>query len=183
MKYKLRHISPIVLIAIVFYFYSFLIHNSIAANDGQIGTTSSGSVNISLSIPKLIRIKNLADVSFPTYSGSGDLSFNKDITIAVNYSTGGYRITATGSGAGNAFMVIDGSKQVPYSVLFNKQTGVTGASALTPGTSLTGLTGAVKPIGSTVLNANYQVKFLDANLQAIEAGNYSGILTLVVAPE
>lgn len=154
-----------------------------AATDGQVGATSTGSANISLTLPKLIRIRNMADVLFPSYSGAGDLTFNKDITVSVNYPTGGYRITTTGSGASSAFTVAAGATTIPYAMLYNDQAGIAGTVAVTAGTPLTGQSGALRPLGTNNLNANYQVKFLETNLQSADAASYSGTLTIIVAPE
>ena len=155
---------------------------SFAASDGSIGATSTGSANISLSLGKISRIRNMADASFASYPGSGDLSFNQNVNISVNYASGGYRVTGSGSGAGGAFTIADGSNVIPYEVKFNDEVGVSGNVALSSGSALTGQTGAVKPISSTTNDANYAIKLAEADILAVDAGSYSGTISLVVAP-
>lgn len=156
-----------------------------AATDGSVGATSTGTSTLTVIIPKLIRIRNVADLNFGTYTGTGDLNQNDDVNISTNYGTAArtYRVTATGSGAASAFTVTDGTSTIAYNVYWNDATGTSGEVALTSGTPLTAQTGAVKPLSTATNNANFHGEFLEANLQAVDAATYTGTLTMVVTPE
>ena len=156
-----------------------------AATDGTLGTTSTGTSVITVTIPELILITGLADISFGTYGGTGDLNGNDDICIYTNKAAGTYGVTATGDGAASAFTITDGSNTIAYNVYFNDVSGTTGETQLitnTANTSQTGANTSSQNCGGGA-NANFHVEMLEANLQAAPAGAYSGTLTLVVAPQ
>lgn len=153
-----------------------------AATDGTVGATSTGTATISVTLPKLVRIRGMRDFAFGTYTGTGALTDNENINVSSNY-TGTYSVTGRGSGAAFAFTLTDGSNLIPYSVAYNDATGTSGQAALTTNVALTGQTGIVKPLGTATDNANYQVDITEANLQAVDAGAYSGVLSLIITPE
>lgn len=152
------------------------------ASDGTVGATSTGSAVISVTIPKLIRARSFADYSFGSYAGTGDLNGNDDLNISSNY-TGTYQVTATGSGAASAFTITDGTATIAYNVYFNDATGTGGRVAASTGVAITAQSGVVKPLSTATLNANLSIEILEANLQAVDAGTYSGTVTLVFQPE
>lgn len=158
-----------------------------AATQGNIGSTSTGTVSISASVPARVRISGLSDVAFTNQDPTADASNAQDVCVWSNTATKGYRITATGSGASNAFTLSNASLTVPYSVEWDDSSGQTTGTAMTSGTALTGLI-------STATNPNCSpgpsetasliVKMSAADLQRMQAStNYTGTLTLVVAPE
>lgn len=155
---------------------------AMAASDGNPGTTSTGTSVISVTLPQLIRIRQVSDHAFGSYAGTGDLNSNDTLNISMNYASGGYSVTGTGSGAASAFTITNGSQTIAYNVYFNDVTGNTGEAPLVSGTPLGSQTGGAVTLGATTLNANVHVEILEANLQNVNAGSYSGTLTLVVAP-
>lgn len=171
--------------AVAFLGTCFLPLSAMAATDGTIGTTSTGTANISLTIPKLIRARSFADFSLGTYTGTGDLDGNDDLNISTNYGTGTrtYQVTPAGSGAAGAFTITDGSETIAYNAYFNDATGTAGRVALSNGTALTAQGNAAKPLSTATLNANLSVNVPEANIQAVGNGTYTGTITLVFAPE
>ena len=153
-----------------------------AATDGSVGATSTGTSTITVTIPKLIRVRSMADYAFGTYTGAGDIQSNDDLNISVNYATAGYKVKGTGNGTSSAFTVTDGTQTIAYHAYFNDQTGVSGEIELTTNTDLTGQSGAATTISSTTTNANLHIKFLEADLQAVNAATYTGVITLLFTP-
>lgn len=158
-----------------------------AATQGSLGSTSTGSVSISASVPSRVRISGLSDVALTNVDPSLDASNAQNVCVWSNTSTKGYNITAAGSGAGSAFTLANAALTVPYTVEWSASSGQTSGTALTTGASLTGLT-------STATNANCAsgpsasasliVKIAAADLQNMQpSANYTGTLTMVVAPE
>ena len=158
-----------------------------AATQGSLGSTSTGSVSLSASIPSRVRISGLSDVAFTSVDPSLDAANAQNVCVWSNTGTRGYRLTATGSGAANAFTLANAALTVPYTVEWSATSGQTGGTALSAGSALTGLT-------STATNANCAsgpaasasliVKIGAADLQGMSAStNYTGTLTLLVAPE
>jgi hypothetical protein len=160
---------------------------ALAASQGSLGTTSTGSVSISASVPNRVQISNLSDVSFTNQDPSVAASNAQNVCVWSNSSTKGYNVTATGSGAANAFTLSNGAATVPYSVEWAGSSGQSAGTALAAGSMLTGLTStATHPTCSTGASssASLVVKISAANLQAMQAAtSYTGTLTLVVAPE
>lgn len=160
---------------------------ALGATQGSLGSTSTGSVAIGASVPNRVQISGLTDVSFANQDPATPAANAQNVCVWSNTSTKGYNVTASGSGAGSAFTLANGAATVPYSVEWSASSGQASGTALTSGSALTGLT-------STATNANCAsgpsstasliVKISTASLQNMQAAtNYTGTLTLVVAPE
>ena len=152
-----------------------------AATDGSLGATSTGDLLITATIPGLIQISNLDDISLGTYTGSGGLSGSDTVCVYRNGAST-YDVTATTSGAGTgSFVLTDGSNNIAYTVTYDDGNG---ATTMTYGTALTNRQNASTTStscgGST--NATVAVSVADADLQGKPAGTYSSTLVLVVAP-
>lgn len=157
-----------------------------AATQGTLGSTSQGSITISASVPNRIEISGLSDVSFLNQDPSSNASNNQDVCVWSNTASGGYNITASGSGASSAFTLANGALTVPYSVEWATSTGQTSGTALTAATNVTGLTSsATSPDCSTgSKSASLIVNMAATDLQSMAGGaTYTGTLTLLVAPE
>lgn len=158
--------------------------SAMAASDGTLGTTSTGTSTISVTVPALIKITGVADLALGTWAGSGAMTGNDDVCIYTNKAAGNYRVTATGSGGGGAFTITDGSNTIAYTAAWNDVSGTTGQAALTSGTALNGQTGAntsSQTCGGSQ-NANFYISIAEAALLAAPSGAYSGTLTMVVEP-
>lgn len=158
-----------------------------AATQGTLSSTSTGSVTINASVPNRIELTGLTDVSFLNQDPSVAASNAQNVCVWSNTSTKGYNVTATGSGAANAFTLASGALTVPYTVQWAGTSSQTSGSALASGTALHGLTSAAtNPTCATgpTSSASLIVGISAANLQAMAAATtYTGTLTLVVAPE
>jgi hypothetical protein len=165
-----------------------LTHNAaLAATQGSLGSTSTGSVSIGASVPNRVQLSGLTDVSFANQDPATPASNAQNVCVWSNTSTKGYNVTATGSGTGNAFTLANGALTVPYSIEWAGSSGQTSGTALSTGTALTGLvstaTNATCSSGPSS-TASIIVKMSTATLQSMQAAtNYTGTLTLVVAPE
>lgn len=158
-----------------------------ASTQGSLGTTSTGSVSISASVPSRVRISGLTDVAFTNVDPAVDASNAQNVCVWSNTSTRGYQLTATGSGAGNAFTLANASLTVPYTVEWSGSSGQTSGTALSSGSALTGLTSAATNANCAsgpASSASLIVKIGSASLQSMAAStSYTGTLTLLVAPE
>ena len=159
-----------------------------AATQGTVGATSTGSLNITLTIPQLVRITGLTDITMPTWDGSTDIQGTDN--VCVFSSTRRYTVTATGSGASSAFTLADGTAPTPntiaYAVEWAASSGASSGTGLTSGTALTAqTTNATSTTCAGGTNATVIVKITSANLSAAPSAgtNYTGTLTLVVAPD
>jgi hypothetical protein len=159
-----------------------------ASTQGSFGATSTGSVTINASVPGRVRISGLSDVNFTSVDPTVNASNAQNVCVWSNTSTRGYTITATGSGAANAFTLANGANPVvPYTVQWAGSSGQTSGTALASGTALTGQTSTATNqdcSAGPVSSASLIVGMGSSTLQGMVAGvTYTGTLTLVVAPE
>lgn len=170
-------------------FSSMLLANPAAAStQGSFGPTSTGSVTINASVPGRVRISGLSDVNFTSVDPSVAASNAQNVCVWSNTSTRGYSITATGSGAANAFTLASGALPVvPYTVAWAQTSGQTSGSSLAASTALTGQASTATNSDCSAgpaASASLIVSIGSPTLQSMTAGvTYNGTLTLVVAPE
>jgi hypothetical protein len=157
------------------------------ATQGSLGATSTGSISIGATVPNRVQLSGLTDVSFTNQDPATAAANAQNVCVWSNTSTKGYNVTATGSGAANAFTLANGGSTVPYSVEWAGSSGQSSGTSLVTGSALTGLT-------STATNATCSsgpgssasliVRIPTTSLQGMQAAaSYTGTLTLVVAPE
>lgn len=157
-----------------------------ASTQGTLGATSTGSVEISATVPGRVQISGLSDVLFGTVDPAAAASDAQDVCVWSNTSGRVYNITATGSGAGNAFTLTDGTNTLAYGVEWAASSGQTSGTALTAGTTLGALTSTATTADCSAgpaASASLIVNLTAADLQAAVAASYAGTLTLLVAPE
>jgi hypothetical protein len=98
---------------------------ALAATQGTLGATSTGSITISASVPNRARITGLTDVSFLAQDPNTTASSAQNVCLWSNTATKGYTITASGSGTASAFTLANGALTVPYSVQWSASSGQT----------------------------------------------------------
>jgi len=166
---------------------------SYAASQGTLGATSTGTVNISVTKTVEAQITDIQDMTLPSWSlGDGDVTLYSN--VCVYSSTGSYKVTATGSGSGNAFSIASGSNTIPYTVTWNNAGAGGGLS-----NSGTGLTSTVQSTnfgnaatttadcnggGPTNDTARIILSISNADLTAAMSSStaYTGTLTMLITP-
>jgi hypothetical protein len=154
---------------------------AIAVLLGVIGSPSPG-------LGQTVRITKLSDLSFGTITNLAiDARLSESVCVYSNSTTKGYNVTATGSGAGGAFLLGSGAATLAYQVQWNASAGQTSGTALSAGTKLGGLTStATQQICSSgpAASASLIVVIPTTALGAAAGGiGYSGTLTLVIGVE
>ena len=155
---------------------------------GNLGSSSQGQITISATIPASVQLTKLSDLSFGSLDPATATQLTENPCVWSNTATKGYSITATGSGASNAFTLSNGTTTLPYGVQWAGSTGQTTGTTLNPGTAATGFTStATNPVCASgpTTTASLIVGFTTAQMQAAvgSATAYTGTLTLVVAPQ
>jgi hypothetical protein len=188
---KIRHnqlLKHVVCFAMV---STMAVSDVMAATQGSLGETSTGSLDISVSKPARVRISDLNDLTLASWvTGDGAVSLKDDVCVYSSKAQGGYTVKATGSGAGSAFTLANGDSVLPYSVTWNS--GGVGALADT-GTQLVSnvtsakMTGAARDSSSCTGStpgptARIIVGMLATDMDAAVDGTYNGTLTLLVTP-
>ena len=162
-----------------------------AATQGSLGATSSGSISISLSVAGRVQISGLSDVAFVAVSPDVAASAAQNVCVWSNTATKGYSVTASGSGAVNAFELSGPANTVPYAVAWSDAAGQAAGQAagvpLSAGSALSGLTSsATSPDCSSggAASSSLIVTVDPATLQAAQPDTaYTGALNLRVSPQ
>ena len=152
-----------------------------AANQGTTGFTSTGDLDITLTVSDEVKISNLSDITLPGFTGT-DVSGTSEACVFRN-SGASYNITATGSGTGNAFSLTDGTSTVPYSVTYDDGSGPAGLAtgvALAADNAETTDNDDCASLGAN--NGSIEVTVTAAAAAGLPAATYTGVLTLLVAP-
>ncbi len=167
-----------------------------AANDGTVGSTSTGDLDITLTMPNLVRISGFTDIPISYVAGSGNTGVTEgtdDLCVYRNAAGGAFAITATGDGGtlnggtagsgGTAFEVANTVAAAAYTVTFTDATPTD--IALTTGNQNATALGAheTDPTCGGSTNTSVKVTFQNSALAALPSGTYDGRLTLTVAPQ
>lgn len=181
------NMKPRILLILATVVGSFTGLSAYAATDGTLAATSTGTTDVDLIIPDLVRISGLSDIDLGTYSGTGTETGDTEACIFRN-GAGTYTVTATtdkgdfriSSGAGGT-----AAQDIDFDAYWNDVTTTTGRAALTYNTALTTQSGtnttAINCGGGT--NANFSLEIAAVDMQTKVPATYSATVTLVVAPE
>lgn len=132
------------------------------------------------------RLTGLSDAAFGLIGGTSDQSVSQSICVYSSTVTGGYSVTATGSGAGGVFELSSGGAQLSYEVLWADSANQTGGTALTAAAPMSGFTSAASQQtcnSGPIASASLTVVIRSATLTSAMAGSYSGTLQITIAPE
>ena len=150
-----------------------------------------GLVAAPASAADTVRISGLSDVAFGSISSfSTDAVNAQDVCLyAKNPPQNAYRITASGSGAGGAFTLSSGTATLPFEVQWSDRAGQTVGTQLVANQPLTaqnssiGAGSADDCSSGVAATASLILILRSAAVAAASSGDYSGSLTLLVAPE
>lgn len=135
---------------------------------------------------QVVHVKQLKDVSFGQINTLSDVSQPQSVSICSTASGGHYRVRATGSGAGGAFVLSSGSNTLPYQVQWAGSSGQASGTALQAGVNsqefATTLTNALACLFTQPVNASLIVRMAGTDTANARAGSYSGTLTILIVP-
>ena len=152
------------------------------AADGTLGTTSTGSSVLQMSLPDNVQVLVEKDVTFTYVQGTA--SYTDSIGICVYHrgvATAAVTLSTGSVDAGNptAFNMLNGTNYLPYAV------DIDSGSALNTGAKTTGVsahTTATDCGGAGTYNHQIDVSVTGADADSVPAGNYSDTLTILVEP-
>lgn len=134
-----------------------------------------------------VQISGLSDISFGTLTSfSVDTIRSQSICVYAKSSLDNYRVTATGSGAGGAFLLASGADTLPYEVQWSALSGQATGTTLTAGVPLGAQhSTATRPIcdKGPPTTASLIVVLRSAAVSSAISGTYTGTLTLLIQPE
>jgi hypothetical protein len=172
----------------VIFLLFFLISSTVlAATQGTLGTTSTGTINISITLPALVEVTGFSDITLGSTS-SFPATGNTTACIYSNVASplGSYFVTATSQNtSGTDFRVKDsGTDFIAYSAFWNNASSASQTTSLTSGTKTAQQTGgsAVSLNCGGSPNANFNISFSAAQVQGAPAASYSDVVTLLISP-
>ena len=168
--------------------------SAFAATQGEEGTTSEGTSDISVTIPKLVKITGVGDLDGGTYDG-GAGGFDEDDSVCiysnmdpgsglytVNITNGNNPAAAPTAGFYVGSAVTD--QEIPFEVAWNDVSGTAGESAVTHGADLEDQNGfSNEPDCNGTDNANFRVTMAQADMLAVLPGDYTSTLTILITPQ
>jgi hypothetical protein len=164
---------------------------SFAATQGSVGPTSTGSIVINAVVASRVSISHLTDITFsdsdlggPINTG-GTASKNEDVCIWSNNSDRSYFVTATGSGIGGNFTIVNGNFPViPYGVRWAGTAGQSNGTVLVSGIKSPQFTSAASlPDCGGGNSASLIVRIQGSDAATMQAASvYTGTLTLLITP-
>ncbi|MBD3649622.1 MAG: hypothetical protein HUJ31_19690 [Pseudomonadales bacterium] len=155
---------------------------AMAASQGTVGSSSTGTSDVSITVNDLVRITSVADISL-TYSGGGPLVGSTQYCVFRN---GGdqYKVTLTTDQG--AFEVTSGttSDTIPFTVNVDDDIIAGGGETLSYNTaSSVALLGSASANCGGADNGEVEVNFAEADLQAVtSASDYNATMTILVEP-
>jgi hypothetical protein len=137
-----------------------------------------------------IRISGLSDVAFGTITNFAADSVQSQSLCLYSKSppNNNYRVTASGSGSGGAFVLASGSSALPYELQWSDTAGQSAGSQLLANQPLTAqhstASSSVDDCSKgPATTASLIVILRSSAVAAASSGTYTGTLTLLVAPE
>lgn len=156
---------------------------AMAASDGTLGTTSTGTSVVSLTLNDKVQISSINDIALGAYAGTGTMSGQS--TYCVHRAGGGnYQITLTTDQA--AFQVYSATttNTIAFSVAIDDDNDASvGGAAISYNTASAALVAHVSANCAAADNAAMLVSFTQANLQAVASANdYQATITMLIEP-
>lgn len=130
-------------------------------------------------------ISGLSDVSFGQLVNlQADQRRSQSICVAANSRDNRYNVRASGSGPGGDFALANGQSLLPYSVEWSSTPGQSSGGELTDDGVLTSQTTTERgPRCKNGPTASLTVVLRAVDLSRAQEGEYSGTLSLLIAPE
>lgn len=157
---------------------------ALAANDGALGATSTGDLDVTLSVADRAQITGLDDIALGAYGGTGSLGGASTFCVYRN-GTGVYDLTVSSlnEDSGTFRATDDGTNFIPYTVEVADSVVAAERVLVASNAPLTGLVGN----GTSTScgggdNASLEVTFSEADLQAAPTGAFADVITLLVEP-
>lgn len=154
--------------------------SAMAASDGTLDTTSTGTSIVTIIKQNAVQITNVNDLNLGTHAVLAADQVAAD-DVCVFSSTSGYNLTVTS--ANGAFNLQDSATATPIPYTMSWTTAA-GSSAVGYGSAIAGLTGDNVSLDcSAGTNANFEITVSSADFNSADPGTYSDTLTLLVQPE
>ena len=150
-----------------------------AATQGGLGTSSTGSIDISLNLREAVRISGLSDIVLDARQGEDTHGTS---SVCIYQSRGlGFKIKAVGNGQMDNFAISANQSNIEYSVAFQADGNSVQLSPGIPVSVDTVKQPSKQDCSASGPNAQVEVSIKGTESDKAVPGEYVGILTLVVS--
>ena len=157
-----------------------------AARQGSLGSTSSGTISISVSVAAQARVSGARDMGFAEDHSEGVQIRSRDICMSSSSLARSFRVAAIGSGPSGALELSNGPHTRPYSVRWSLPENPNPTSppaADSPVANIDASPSQLECRSGTGL-ARLTVSLDDPRPRSVRThAPYTGILTLLISPE
>lgn len=159
----------------------------LAATDGTLDTTSTGTSEVSLVVNDSVLITGLNDVNFPAYGAANTGAINQGDAFCVYRNGGdGYSITPSNPN-GTEFEItsVATGDSIQYTLALDESDDASFASASTYNTAQNFTSGSVFVNCSDEgdgTNTAFDIRITEQELRDTTSGTYTGTLQLLVEP-
>jgi hypothetical protein len=162
-----------------------------AANQGTVGASSSGNLDILVTATLYIVTFGFNDINLGTWSGAGDMTGDDNFCIARNGAGNSgvgytvpvdYAVQVVGSGDGqmaSGFGLTNGTHFLPFDAYFNDDDNLIGRVQLTAGTTLQPNTSSGYDNIANILNWNQSRGCVYRNIVGVQSGPNANISIVV----
>jgi hypothetical protein len=155
--------------------------------DGELGASSTGKLDIELTVPNRVRFMVFIDLGQERATGTGDVVRSADTCLSMN-TTGGYSVKLVTNH--EAFVLRNETLEewIPFFAYWNDQAGIEGRRQLAHGKVLTGLTLDEEQTqqclkGLSEGNSNFSIVIPQLSVQHARQAGYGATLSLIISPE
>lgn len=156
---------------------------AMAASQGTVGATSTGSTDVTLEIADRVQISGVDDIALGAWSGSGDMTGVSEFCV-YRSDAGNYKVTLTASTGAFQLTSATTLDNIAFTARIDDDLDASNGEALTYNTaSAVALVGSNSYTCGGVENAELHVTFAEAALQAASTANdYTATVTVLVEP-
>lgn len=163
--------------------------NAVGAADGSVGSTSTGNVSVSASLPTLVNVSSLNDIDFGSITDLSSDAEAGDVSICVyNNKNSDYhvKISSANNDGGNFRLFNGGSNYMPYDVYWYEGAFFTEKEhALVHNTAkkmVSAHNNSISCNSGSENNASLKLNLPASSLSGSPEGSYSDTLTIEVSP-
>jgi hypothetical protein len=158
--------------------------SAFAGNDGSLGATSEGNLELDLQVLDSVEISSLDDIDFGTYGGTNTGGINQGDAFCVYVNGGdGYTITPTSSNGSFALLGDTNAETIAYTVkLVGAATGASSASASSYAGATATFTGSNSRDCDSANNASVDISIDEQDIRDVATDTYQDTLILTVNP-
>ena len=148
------------------------------ADQGELGATSKGSLDVSAVIADRVQISGLNDITLGSFDGTAELSSSDDFCIYRN-GTGSYSVEIESANAAENGAFRMSSEGLPELLLYTVEFA---GNPVSSGDEVEGTGDPSSPTCGGVPNTTLGVRVALTDLAAATTGTYSDTITMVVKP-